>query len=255
MSMTAYRSHDRFVRWPAVTADACTNYPLTQPNNSAPFCNGMSMNTNRNSDVKCAVVILLNMRGPAAIRRTISRIIVDAIKTFPFWFFSHIVKECLKRFTPARTNGNAPTSVVWVTFIIKVFAALYHVNPRIVDWRARHPVDHIAAKRPTFSVQAATRLRMPARKMPTLDDAKCPTTTQTSPAPLAVVGHVRKRLNNKATKGLIDQVKTWGHGILRRWSEMMVRGRMVGSHLFEPRALSTQRQYITFSIVSEYHGR
>lgn len=83
------------------------------------------------------VVTLFIVRGPAHIVGLIITIVVNAIqRVFRAWPVTHISQERLKRIAPLATHANTSTAVANKTFTCRCSAAVVHVDPRSMFWRA-----------------------------------------------------------------------------------------------------------------------
>jgi len=85
---------------------------------------------------------LLNTSCPSAIARFVVAIIVDAIeRIFGTRMVAHILNKISNRQSPAFTNRNAATSVIFPAFIIRIIAAAFHVLPSTINARRFSPAD------------------------------------------------------------------------------------------------------------------
>ena len=73
---------------------------------------------------------LFGARGPSAVVRRISEVVVDAIKAqFAGWPSSHVGQEILVRVSPSVAHADAATGVVFRGWKAQVVAAREHIGP------------------------------------------------------------------------------------------------------------------------------
>lgn len=75
---------------------------------------------------------LLLWSRPAAVTRTISRVVVDSFKAHPLRWIAHIFEKT-REIHPARTHTNATTTVVSVRVVPRVGAAADHCGPHPIN--------------------------------------------------------------------------------------------------------------------------
>ena len=100
--------------------------------------------------------LLFLCRPPAVSRFVVSIFVWPSVNAFAFWFYTHIFKKLLKRFTPSCRDGNSSTSVKMKVGVFRILAAVNHFQPDIVDWRFAHAVS-AAAVSSQFVLKAAAR--------------------------------------------------------------------------------------------------
>lgn len=79
-------------------------------------------------DRYASVVLALAVRGPAAILRTVTAIVVDAVKYKSLWSVAHVGHK-IGEVVPARINRNSPTSVVFPSGCFRIAASIAHGLP------------------------------------------------------------------------------------------------------------------------------
>lgn len=90
------------------------------------FASKIFLAFNHQFDRVAPVFVLLFLNGPSAISRLIVSIIVDTVKRSSVRSFSHVGNEIPKTFAPSFANANASGTVVLVSAIGWVSAALHH---------------------------------------------------------------------------------------------------------------------------------
>ena len=83
------------------------------------------------------VAVLLSLRSPFTIARTVSFVVVDPVQLGSFWSRSHIVDkvyEPVLRVVPTTTNLNTSTAVVFIALIVGVITTLSRLAPDAVDF-------------------------------------------------------------------------------------------------------------------------
>jgi len=81
------------------------------------------------------VVCLLAQGGPAAVFRRVIAVIVNAIQRKTRQRISHICVERLKAIAPSITDGDASSTIVGKRVAAWIKAAVFHVQPRSVNFR------------------------------------------------------------------------------------------------------------------------
>lgn len=81
--------------------------------------------------IQAIVTVLLGVRGPMAILRTVTLIVVNAVKREAFRTSAHIVEE-VPKVMPPLAHRNPATAIVRESGIIRVLAATKHGGPRVV---------------------------------------------------------------------------------------------------------------------------
>lgn len=103
---------------------------------------------------------LLGWRGPSAISRLVTFIVVNAIKRSANWAISHVLVKCIE-VHPSLTHLNSPSSVFWIRLARLVKAPELHRLPRRVRssvistvFRVKNSIGitHQAAARPALTL-------------------------------------------------------------------------------------------------------
>ena len=113
-----------------------------------------------------AVAHVFGACHPSAVLRIVTRIVVNPVDLV-IWrgSRSHVCKKGLKGFRPPLANGNAPSTVIKKSAIIRVGATCAHGRPRGPLRTLHHPMFYatgrcdIASKAPTRSNIAGTQTR------------------------------------------------------------------------------------------------
>lgn len=84
------------------------------------------------------VHILFSVCSPSAIVWFIVTVVVYPVECFTFRSMSHIAKKVLKTIPPSVTYFYPTTTPIFVSFIIRVIASIFHHSPGVVNSRFRH---------------------------------------------------------------------------------------------------------------------
>lgn len=147
----------RFMDWPFRPCDAFAHRRIIQPLFKAGLAKSHRGPINTNNNRNSGIMRLLNSRGPSAIARFISSIVVYSINgMMSGWTNAHILKELVER-QPFFCNCDASPSVSGISSIVRVKASLDHMAPRSIFLRMRHSVSGICLNAP-FTSETSTTL-------------------------------------------------------------------------------------------------
>ena len=119
-----------------VQVDSGGNGRGFDPNFLGPIAEVLRSPVMRKQAGTAAVPYLLLSRGPLAIFRRVADVVVDSLKGKTWRALTHVCEEVFKRVYPAVADGNPPTSVSSVPFVLGVKAPALHVPPRLVCSRS-----------------------------------------------------------------------------------------------------------------------
>ncbi len=84
-------------------------------------------------DVLSRVTCLFVSRGPAAVGRLITELVVSAVERVGRrGALAHVREEGRERVSPLRTDRDATAAVVWVVLVARAIASGFHALPRFV---------------------------------------------------------------------------------------------------------------------------
>jgi hypothetical protein len=83
-------------------------------------------------NIIAAIVGLLLVGSPPAVRWTIRPVIIDAIQGQSLWAFAHVVKEVLEGIDPSFADFNPAPAVIRKIFAFRIQAPILHAVPRFI---------------------------------------------------------------------------------------------------------------------------
>jgi hypothetical protein len=134
-----FMSKGTFYR-PAVVIEAGIKRTALDPKFFSPLFNVQSFAVERYRAIRSAIIPLLNLRCPSAVRFRVAAIVIASIKSkFPR-ARSHVGVEVLKRIAPASAYFNPARTIPFVCRLFRIHASLDHIRPDIVLGSIAHPV-------------------------------------------------------------------------------------------------------------------
>ena len=171
------------------------------------------------------IIGLLCPSCPAAVFRTVSLVIVDAIQSvFRRWPVAHIRQKIIERITPPGTRFDATLAVPFVRPIVGIGAALPHVRPDVVFRKVGMSI----SSRVSFGVQASAGLCVAPPKALSTNNTRLTTQAQ------ALKGHMAPGADDiggsskygEAAKDATSHVGVF-HMFDRRWPPSLCQGAFV----------------------------
>ena len=105
--------------------------------------------------IRAPISLLFFSGCPLAIGRTISGVIVYSLKSMFFaWAFSHIFNEVLK-IVPRFAYTDTSASIVFIGYIVFIFASGMHITPHGVFWGIRTAVPDIFKTSAAYGVPSS----------------------------------------------------------------------------------------------------
>jgi hypothetical protein len=81
------------------------------------------------------IIVLLFSCSPSAVIGRVSFVVVYALYGKFVWALSHVSEEIDEGLSPSLTNCDPATTVVRVTIIVRIVAAIFHVLPAVPSAR------------------------------------------------------------------------------------------------------------------------
>lgn len=126
---------------------------------------------------------LLALCRPATVLGAVMTIVVDAIKAAPEWTFAHIRQERIERMKPTVAHGNAAATVIPVTWVFAIRAALLRRCPTGVGSRLGVAMRHgVFASH--FSQETAARSSVPESDIARTDGDRGPAVAASDKPPV-----------------------------------------------------------------------
>ncbi len=175
--------------------------------NLGPFGDTVSLAVQGQASVIALVSRLLRGRGPAAIRRFVVAIGIDAVKRHARRLLAHIGKE-VGEVLPSRADRDAASAVGREAGVSEIAAPRSHASPRVIRRRdsvGRVPVRGAQADR-RLALQASARTRMPGADRHARQQPLRPALAATQPARLALGAGLAARKNRPPSTWLPKQI-------------------------------------------------
>lgn len=184
---------------------------------------------------RTTVQSLLAGSCPSAIVGRIAALVVNPLDCQFLRTLTHIRKEVFE-LVPALAYRNAATTVVMIILLLRIVAALMHVDPcrirrtRLSRRLVAMPKQGIAS---TFLVQTATRLRVIAAQIPTPDNQLRAAVAATPPQHLLVGRSSAVSKHDQPAEPLVRQVNPGAETRTTGFGKMIV-GHMTSQEGYGP---------------------
>lgn len=108
----------------------CGKRTSFQSKECRPLRNGHCFVSEGDVVISPRIVRLAPWRVPSYVSRTVRKIVVNTVNRMPrrgFW--SNMREKSWKRCNPFSANGYASSSIIFITFAVRISASLYHARP------------------------------------------------------------------------------------------------------------------------------
>ena len=145
--------------------EALTNGTRPHATQLSPYCYWQTPLSQSKNAVISFVSSLFFSGCPAAVFRRVPLRVVNAVnRMFGGGALAHIFEKCDEGFLPACTDKNAATSIVAISSILEIVAALEHMPPNYMFGTLAHRMFGVGDLSPLFLETAAT-LRVPPKQI------------------------------------------------------------------------------------------
>lgn len=149
----SYDRSENCALWVPSSVDARSNSRTANAADTPPLWGSFGLAANCQPAVVALVVSLLKLSSPSAIARFVVAVVIDALDFVARRRIAHI---CIERGegSPAFTDCNAASAIVFVRLRVRVIASISHPRPNNIDLSAFHSVQSVRG--PMFSPSATT---------------------------------------------------------------------------------------------------